>query len=457
MKRSLHLFILFIFISGAYFSGCSQLEKEAEISAEPHQPEWTKSANIYEVNIRQYTEEGTFNAFREEMPRLSDMGVDILWLMPIHPIGEKNRKGELGSYYSVKDYKGINPNYGTLEDFQALVDEAHELGMKVIIDWVPNHTAWDHPWITEHPEYYAKDEEGNITYEADWTDIALLDYVNNRELWTKMTDAMSYWVTEANIDGYRVDHAAHEIPMEFWEEAIPAVDENKSDLFWLAEWAGPDLYPTFDASYAWEYFHLTTDIASGEKTFDDLDEYMNSVDTTYPETAYQMYFTSNHDENSWNGTDQQLFGANFENFAVMAATIDGFFLVYSGQETGLDKQLEFFTKDAIEWDGYEYADFYNTLFTLIDENKALWNGAYGGDFNRIQSPDGTYAYKRVKEEDEVIVFINNTGQELSLSVNLDESMSYTSITTGLNRDTISSVSDMEIFAKPNGWVILATE
>lgn len=402
-------------------SACAPTETNSDMSSTPYQPEWTKSANIYEVNVRQYTEEGTFNAFRDEMPRLAEMGVDILWFMPIHPIGEKNRKGELGSYYAVKDYKAVNPNFGTLEDFQALVDEAHELGMKVIIDWVPNHTAWDHAWTTDHPEYYAKDEDGNITYEADWTDIALLDYTASDELWDKMIDAMSFWVTEANIDGYRVDHAAHEIPMEFWEKAIPAVDANKADLFWLAEWHGTELFPTFDASYAWEYFHITTAIGAGDTTFAALDGYMDHIEEDYPESAYQMYFTSNHDENSWNGTDEQLFGPNFENFAVMAATIDGFFLVYSGQETGLDKQLEFFTKDAIEWDDYEYADFYSTLYTLIDENEALWNGAYGGDYTRLNSPEGTFAFQRKKNENTVVVGINNTGDSQELIVPANES------------------------------------
>jgi len=183
--------------------GCSTNERQQVSPAQQaliEHPEWTKSANIYEVNIRQYTPEGTFNAFREDLPRLQEMGVDILWLMPIHPIGEKNRKGELGSYYSIKDYRGINPNFGTLEDFKALVEETHERGMKLIIDWVPNHTAWDHPWVTEHPEYYAKDSTGAITYEADWTDIALLNY-ENKELWPKMIDAMKYWINEADIDG----------------------------------------------------------------------------------------------------------------------------------------------------------------------------------------------------------------------------------------------------------------
>jgi glycosidase len=221
--RFLTYLLPLILIAGpAVFYGCSnEQQSQSEISQQAlvEHPEWTRSANIYEVNIRQYTPEGTLNAFRKDLPRLEQMGVDILWLMPIHPIGEKNRKGELGSYYSIKDYRAVNPNFGTLEDFKALVKESHERGMKLIMDWVPNHTAWDHAWVTEHPEYYAKDSTGAITYEADWTDIALLNY-ENKELWTKMIDAMKYWITEADVDGFRVDHASHEIPMTFWEQAV---------------------------------------------------------------------------------------------------------------------------------------------------------------------------------------------------------------------------------------------
>ena len=386
---------------------CSKSESKGnEKAAEVTHPEWSKNANIYEVNIRQYTPEGTLQAFQKHLPRLDSMGVKIVWLMPIHPIGEKNRKGELGSYYSIKDYRKVNPNFGTLEDFKALVDEVHAHDMKLIMDWVPNHTAWDHPWVSEHPEFYAKDSTGAITHEADWTDIALLNY-DNQELWSQMIAAMEYWVNKADIDGFRVDHAAHEIPMAFWEEAIPKVNTQKDDLFWLAEWEGPELHTVFDASYAWEYFHITTAIAKGEETLDAITEYMQDEDTLYPKSAYRMYFTSNHDENSWKGTDDELYGDNFENFAVMAATLDGIPLIYGGQETALDQRLEFFKKDTILWEGNEYTDFYRTLLTLKKENEALWNGQYGGDFELLETtkPD-IYAYRRVKGDQEVLVILN---------------------------------------------------
>lgn len=415
-------------------------------------PEWSKNANMYEVNIRQYTEEGTFKAFQEHLPRLKEMGVDILWLMPIHPIGEEKRKGELGSYYSIKDYTAVNPNFGTMEEFKELVEATHEHDMKLFLDWVPNHTAWDHPWTEEHPEYYMKDSTGAITYEADWTDIAQLNY-ENKELWGKMIEKMKFWINETNIDGYRVDHAGHDIPLDFWKRAIPEVNESKEDFFWLAEWNTPDMHPWFDATYTWEYFHMTTNIAKGETPVDAITKYMAKQDTVFPDHAYRLYFTSNHDENSWNGTDEELFGDNFENFAVMAATIDGMPLIYSGQETALDKRLEFFEKDPIEWEGKEYEDFYRTLFELKDRNEALWNGQYGGDFVAVstESAGQAYAYKRVKGEDEVLVILNFSDSEQAIS--FPDIASETDYTDVFSDETVSIDSE-EVTLGANTYMVL---
>ncbi len=415
--------------------GCTEsIEEDVQARNHIEHPEWSKSANMYEVNIRQYTEEGTFKAFEEHIPRLKEMGVDILWLMPIHPIGEEKRKGELGSYYSIQDYKAVNPNFGTMKDFKDLVEATHEHDMKLFLDWVPNHTAWDHEWVDEHPEYYMKDSTGAITYEADWTDIAQLNY-ENKELWDKMIDRMKFWIEEANIDGYRVDHAGHDIPLDFWKKAIPEVNDSKEDFFWLAEWNTPDMHPWFDATYTWEYFHLSTEIAQGDTSVGVITEYMAQEEERFPAHAYRLYFTSNHDENSWNGTDEELFGDNFENFAVMAATIDGMPLVYSGQEDGLDKRLEFFEKDPIEWGDYEYEDFYRTLFELKDSNEALWNGQYGGEFVAVptESAGQTYAYKRVKGDHEVFVILNFEDGEQNISFpNLDGTADYTDVFGGEN-------------------------
>lgn len=323
----------------------------------------------------------------------------------------------------------MNPHFGTMKDFKELVEATHEHDMKLFLDWVPNHTAWDHPWVDEHPEYYMKDSTGAITYEADWTDIAQLDY-NNRELWDKMIDRMKFWIEEANIDGYRVDHAGHDIPLEFWKKAIPEVNKSKEDFFWLAEWNTPEMHPWFDATYTWEYFHMTTEIAEGNVPLSEITQYMAEQDTLFPDHAYRLYFTSNHDENSWNGTDEELFGDNFENFVVMAATIGGMPLVYSGQEDGLDKQLEFFERDPIEWDGYEYESFYKTLFELKDRNEALWNGQYGGDFQAIdvEPSEDIYVYKRTKGDSEVVVILNFSDETRTVIFpDMDESISYTNV------------------------------
>jgi len=433
-----------------FLSGCSRPDGSGDIQDRLiDHPDWSENATIYEVNIRQYTPEGTFTAFGEHLPRLKEMGVDVLWLMPIHPIGEKNRKGELGSYYSISNYTAVNPNFGTEEEFKELVQAAHELDMKLILDWVPNHTAWDHPWVTEHPEYYMQDSLGNITYEADWTDIAQLNYAN-RELWDKMIERMNYWIEEADIDGYRVDHAGHDIPIEFWERAIPEIDgAAEKELFWLAEWNTPEMHPWFDATYSWEYFHLTTSIAAGEEPLTALDEYMENEQHTFPDHAYRMYFTSNHDENSWNGSDPELFGANFENFAVLAATINGMPLIYSGQETGLDERLEFFRKDTIDWDDYEYEAFYTALNDLKHRNEALWNGQYGGRFERIEtgSEESVYAFRRVKEEAAVLVAVNISSEPQEVSFDL--SAPYVDLFSG---DTVS-VSEGSVTLDPNGHLV----
>lgn len=450
--------LLFISLPLFVGSGCrrSQEEQHAGKAAKHiHHPEWSKSANMYEVNIRQYTEEGTFKAFQKELPRLSDMGVDILWLMPIHPIGEKKRKGKLGSYYSIKNYTAVNPHFGSKQDFIDLVEAAHKQGMKVFLDWVPNHTAWDHPWVEEHPEYYMKDSTGAITYEADWTDIAQLNY-ENKELWDKMIQKMKYWIKEANIDGYRVDHAGHDIPLAFWKKAIPEVNQLKEDFFWLAEWNTPEMHPWFDATYTWEYFHLTTAIAEGEASLSDLTDYMAKQDSLFPEHAYRLYFTSNHDENSWNGTGKELFGDNFENFAVMAATIDGMPLIYSGQETGLEQRLEFFRKDTIDWDGYEYESFYRTLFKLKDRNPALWNGQYGGEFQLVETTpsDKIYAYKRVKGENEVLVILNFSSSRQNISFPaLDSSLQYRDVFA----DEVITVNNEGLTLEAHGYRVFEKE
>jgi glycosidase len=321
---------------------------------------WATNAKIYEVNIRQYTHQGTFKAFEKHLPRLRKMGVNTLWFMPISPIGRKERKGSLGSYYSIKDYKGINPEFGTMADFKNLVAKAHAMGFKVMLDWVANHTARDHQWISEHPDWYVKDKDGKIggyTFMGgdgieEWSDVSQLDY-RQAPVRAAMIDAMVYWVKEAGIDGFRCDVAGL-VPIDFWQAARTRIDAIKP-LLWLAEWNDPKMHQAFDISYHWEVSNVFRDINKGKASAATLVDFYRKRDARFPEGALRMNFTSNHDYNSWHGTDTELYGRGFEAFAVLAATLPGIPLVYSGQETGLDKRLAFFEKDEIAWDANKSA------------------------------------------------------------------------------------------------------
>ncbi len=348
---------------------------------------WGRNGVIYEVNIRQYSKEGTFRAFEAAMPRLKKMGVTILWIMPIQPIGVKERKGTLGSYYAIKDYKGINPEFGDLADFKHMVDRAHALGFKVMLDWVANHTARDHPWITEHPEWYQKNSKGEIggyifpgsDGTESWSDVSGLDY-RQAGVRAAMLDAMTYWVRETGIDGFRCDVAGL-VPTDFWVDARTQIDRIKP-LFWLAEWNDPEIHKAFDLSYHWEVSNVMKDFAKGKANAETLRTFLAKEDPRFS-GALRMNFTSNHDYNSWHGTDRELYGPRAEAFAVIAATLPGVPLIYSGQEAGLDKRIAFFEKDAINWDAVKLKDgsgFYRKLlktrlnpdaaFTLIDSGNA---------------------------------------------------------------------------------------
>lgn len=448
LKRFL---ILPILLASFLFGACTQTsnKKTTPEKSSIEQPEWSKNANIYEVNIRQYSPEGTFNAFKEDLPRLKDMGVNILWLMPIHPIGELNRKGTLGSYYAVKDYKGINPEFGTEEDFRALVNEAHELGFKVIIDWVANHTAWDHPW-TENKDWYTLTDEGGFQPPVDdWSDVIDLNY-DNSDMRAAMIDALEYWVREFNIDGYRCDVAGM-VPTDFWVDVRKALDEIKP-VFMLAEDGEPELlYKAFDMNYAWEYAHIIREIAKGEQTFNDLNDLFERDAERFPFNGYRMYFTSNHDENSWNGTDPGMYGDNFENFAVLSATVAGMPLIYNGQESILDKQLKFFEKDEIEWKNYEYQDFYKMLLSLNTDNEALWNGDHGAPMKLIESPEGTYAFSRMKGSNKIMVAINNNSEATTITL---PDWSYDTYAIYGVMEGTSDLTQIELPA--NEWFIIST-
>jgi glycosidase len=375
-------------------------------TSEVRNQDWVKNAVIYEVNIRQYTPEGTFRAFSEHLPRLKSLGVNILWLMPVNPIGQVNRKGELGSYYSVKDYKRINPEFGDMNDFKTLVRKIHETGMYVIIDWVPNHSSWDNILTLEHPDYYKTNLDGGFVSPFEWTDVIQLDY-ENKDLRKYMIDAMKFWLTETDIDGFRCD-VAHMVPVDFWEEVRPALESVKP-VFMLAESDQPELNrKAFDMTYGWPFHRLMNDIAAGKKTANAISSHFAKVDSIYPAGSIIMQFTSNHDENSWNGTEYERLDGGVKTFAALAATVPGMLLVYSGQEAGLNKRLKFFEKDTIQWKENEMFDFYKGLIALKKGNEALWNGKYGGKLIRIASTNNksVYAFIREVNEDRVFVILN---------------------------------------------------
>lgn len=401
-------------------------------------PARAKDMVIYEVNVRQYTPEGTFNAFIDHLPRLEELGVDILWVMPIQPIGEEKRKGGLGSYYSIKDYTAINPEYGTMNDFKKLVDEAHQRNMLVILDWVANHTAWDHPWM-EKDGYHTKDSLGNVISPVpDWSDVADLNY-DNVDMQNEMIDALQYWVNEADIDGYRCDVAGF-VPMEFWNRAKDSLDVVK-DVFMLAEWDEPNMHQdAFHMTYGWGLHHYMNGAAKGEKNVDSLVSFINKDLERYPSDAFRMNFTTNHDENSWNGTVFERFGDGHKAYAVFAFTVQGMPLIYSGQEAGLDERLAFFEKDTIEWGDVAYQDFYASLVDLKHNNPALYNGEFGGKPNFLETGNPmVIAYDRQKDNNKVTVIINLSGDNQSIS--LPESMLFTDVFSG--GDVSSSITEMQ--------------
>ena len=377
-------------------------------------PAWSRSAVLYEVNIRQYTPEGTLAAFERQLPRLDSLGVDVLWLMPVQPIGVKNRKGVLGSYYSVRNYTAVNPEYGTAADFRRLVDDIHRRRKRVILDWVPNHSSFDNVWVAQHPDWYLHKPDGSIMnardnedHETDWTDVAELDY-NKPAMRAAMIAAMRWWVDSMHVDGFRCDVAGG-VPMDFWMQARRALATSRPDLFMLAEAEGPKFHAAFDATYGWEFHHLLNEIAQGKKPTSDLDDYLARDRATYPRDADRMYFTSNHDENSWNGTEFERMGANHRPAFVLAATLrHSLPLLYTGQEASLSKRLRFFEKDTVDWHGPSLASFYRAMFDLKHANHALWNGAAGGDQLRLATNGGdrVYAFTRTRGANTVLVALN---------------------------------------------------
>ena len=405
--------------------GCSgQGKKEAPkpFVSEVVHPEWSKNAVVYEVNIRQFTPEGTFNALAKHLPRLKDLGVDILWLMPINPIGIKNRKEPLGSYYSVKDYRNVNPEFGNLDDFKDLVAKAHEMGFHVIMDWVPNHSSWDNQLTVEHPDWYMKDSTGSFGPPKgfDWTDVIQFDW-SKKELQDYMLNSLKFWV-DLGVDGFRVDYP-EKTPVDFWVKVREELNKTRP-VFMLAENEGLHefLKNGFDMSYAWELHHLMNNIAQGKDSVKSLNKYYLKETLVFPQNVYRMVFIDNHDENSWNGTINSRMGEAQMPFAVFTFTTQGVPLLYNGQEVCLAKSLRFFERDTISWDTCRLTGFYKDLIRLKKSNFALSNGEFGAKMEMIKTSkdNKVFCFSRVKEGNNVLVFLNLSKKAVAIKPSLSE-------------------------------------
>ncbi|MBT8137169.1 MAG: alpha-glucosidase C-terminal domain-containing protein [Gammaproteobacteria bacterium] len=402
----------------------SSLTREGVFQPRPYvtveHPAWARNAAIYQINTRQFTSEGSFAAAEAQLPRIAKLGADIIWLMPIHPIGEKKRKGSLGSPYAVRDYFAVNPEFGTLDDFRSFVDTAHRLGMYVIIDWVANHTAWDNPMIVEHPEWYTRDANGEITHTTgtDWTDIADLDY-SHPGLRRYMTAALEFWVRDVGIDGYRCDVAGY-VPLDFWNTVRRRLDAIKP-VFMLAEWESRDMHgAAFDATYAWSWNSMLHQVARGDADAGAIRGWYFGHENIWPYDAWRMTFVSNHDKNTWEGTQFELFGDALEAAIVLSVVGEGMPLLYNGQEAGNTKRLEFFERDPIAWREHPIGELYRQLFALLEDNTALWHGWYGAPMTQVanSSPQAVYSFVRRNESDSVVALFNFSAASQSVTLDL---------------------------------------
>ena len=416
-------------------------------------PAWSSQSNIYEVNLRQYSQSGSIKDFQKHLPRLKNMGIEILWFMPITPIGIEGRKmneSELGSYYSVRNYKEVNPEFGTMADWKALVKQAHSMGFKIITDWVANHSSPDNVWIKAHPDFYAKDKEGKMIAQFDWTDTRKLNY-DNRELRDSMIDVMKFWVRETDIDGFRCD-VAEEVPVDFWKECISSLKKIKN-VFMLAEGEKPELHLAgFDETFAWSVMNAMTDVYKQKRNLSHLDSIINRNIQIFPKNAYRLYFTTNHDENSWNGTEFEKYGDAYKAFAVLSQTMyQSVPLIYSGQEVPNKKRLKFFIKDPIQWGTkFEMAPFYKTLLSLRKGNVAL---AADASYKKLLTANDVaiFAYLREKQGRKVAVILNLSNQPQRFTIK-DKSVYGNAINVFYKKkESISSthVYDME----PWGYVV----
>jgi alpha-amylase len=420
MKKN-SIFILLPFYFSAlfisFFPAISAAQNTSTVSGKFSHPSWSGQSNIYEVNLRQYTASSSIKDFEKSLPRLKKMGVEILWFMPITPIGIEGRKAttaELGSYYAARDYKAVNPEFGTMDDWKMLVKHAHSMGFKVITDWMANHSSPDNHWIKDHPDFYAKDSAGNLIAPFDWTDTRKLNYANN-ELRDSMIEAMTFWLKESDIDGFRCD-VADGPPVDFWKQCIDSLKKIKH-VFMLAESQNPELHIAgFDETYTWAVMEGFVHFYAGKISLAQVDSIINNNIQVFPKSAYRLYYTTNHDWNSWEGTEFERYGDAYKTLAVFTQTMyQSVPLIYSGQEVPNKKRIKFFVKDPIVWDKYEMAPFYSTLLHLRKKNPAL---AADASYKKLITANDVaiFAYVRQKAGHKVAVILNFSKEPQQFSI-----------------------------------------
>ena len=417
-------------------------------------PEWSKNASIYQVNTRQFTPKGSFRAAEAQLPRLKELGVDILWLMPINKIGEKNRKGTLGSPYAVQDYYSVNPEFGTLDDLKHFVTAAHQRGMHVILDWVANHTAWDNVLVTQHPEWYVRNWKGEFrpTPWWNWSDIIDLDY-SHPELRRYMTDVLKYWVKEADIDGYRCDVAGF-VPIDFWNNARKELDAIKP-VFMLAEWESRDMHAeAVDMTYAWSWYDAVRELTTRRrKDLGGLRNYYSWNESYYPPDIMRMTFVSNHDKNAWDGTEFEQFGAGLETAIVLSCVSEGMPLIYNGQEAGNTKRLNFFERDPIVWKSHPNGELYRKLIALKTKNTALWNAHWGARMIDVpnSAPNQVFSFIRQNDADKVFAAINFSGQPQTIT--FKDTLYHGKYTEYLSEQAVELDASSKLTVKPWGYQV----
>lgn len=471
---------LFLFL----FAGLALIACNKQQDQTPKQPklhtEWAYDATIYELNTRQFTPEGTFAAAEAQLPKLKELGVDIIWIMPLQPIGVLGRKGTLGSYYAIRDYCDFNPEFGTRADFESFLNKAHELGMKVILDWVANHTAPDHPW-TNNPTWHERDSLGNTVVQYDWYDIAALNY-DDPNMRLAMIQSMAWWMDSIGIDGFRCD-VAFEVPTDFWEQAMDSIRPKHPDMFMLSEAEHPEAQLTnkaFDMYYGWTLHHIMNDVAQGKKSVADLWAYFDKADRLYneakaqqccnakdsifailpaaqdslfPAKAIRMNFTSNHDENSWSGTEMERMGDAANLFAAFTYVVPGMPLIYTGQEYGNHHRLQFFEKDTIDIvpDAPQFA-MYQQLNQLRKANCALRSNECGAAMQPLQvNNDNVFACVRQNCKNTVIGLFNMSAQEVEIDIECNN-LEGTYHCTPCNKD-IEVQTTTHIKLQPWAWRI----